>query len=110
VRNLHHNLILDEDQQNELAAAMKGAARKFGNDMFKSLPAGFRAVAKPGLDLALEHLTYAQKQRVIGLVQTQAGHKLKEFEAEGTPLSGGGQGADGPDNVEAYREAFERST
>jgi hypothetical protein len=99
VRNLHHNLILDEDQQNELVAAMEGAARKFGHDVFKSMSTGFRAVAKPGLDLALEHLTHVQKQRVNGLIQTQAGHKLMEFEVKGTRFSGCAQGADGPKNV-----------
>jgi len=61
---------------------MRGAARKFGNDMIKSMPAGFRAMAKPGLDLALEHLTDAQQLEVIGRVQTQAARKLQEFEAE----------------------------
>lgn len=100
IRTLHHNLDLDEDQQNELVSAMKGAARKFGNERVKSMPAGFRAMAKPGLDLALEHITYAQQQRVVALVQTQAAYKLKEFETEGTPSSVGAQKVDGLKNVE----------
>ncbi|KAF9729661.1 hypothetical protein PMIN06_011340 [Paraphaeosphaeria minitans] len=98
MRTLHHNLILDEDQQNELVAAVKGAARKWGNDIVKSMPAGFRAMAKSGLDLALEHLTYGQQQRVVALVQMQAGNKLKEFEAEGTPSSDA-QAVNGLENV-----------
>ncbi|KAK7181999.1 hypothetical protein PSPO01_11962 [Paraphaeosphaeria sporulosa] len=100
VRTLHHNLGLDEDQQTELVAAMKGAARKWGNDIVKSMPAGFKTVAKPGLDLALEYLTYAQQQRVVALVQMQAGNKLKEFEAEGTPSSVDAQGVGGPENAD----------
>ena len=37
--------------------------------MIKSMPTGFRAMAKPGLDLTLEHLTDAQQVEVIGHVR-----------------------------------------
>ncbi|KAJ4349686.1 uncharacterized protein N0V89_008303 [Didymosphaeria variabile] len=110
VGTLHHNLTLDEDQQSELVFTMRGAARKFGNNMFKAMPAGFRAMAKSGLDLALEHLTYAQQQQVVALVQTQAGIKLKEFEAEANFAYVGPQHNLGPDTMEPFRESFQRST
>ncbi|KAL1610547.1 hypothetical protein SLS60_002216 [Paraconiothyrium brasiliense] len=108
--NLHHNLTLDEDQQSELLAVMKGAVRKFGNDLFKAMPTGFRAMAKPGLDLALEHLTYAQQQQVVALVQTQAGNKLREFEGEADLAYAGPQHNLGPESRDPSRESFERST
>ncbi|KAF1976943.1 hypothetical protein BU23DRAFT_551370 [Bimuria novae-zelandiae CBS 107.79] len=79
---LHYNLPLDEDQKAELISAMKGVARKFGNDMFSKMASGFQAMAKPGLDMALGYLTEREKLAVVALVQTQAAKKLKEFEEE----------------------------
>lgn len=84
---------------------MKGAARKWGNGMVKSLPAGFRTMAKAGLDLALEHLTYAQQQWAVALIQTQAGNKLQEFEAEGTPFKVGAQRVHSLQNMDEIQGA-----
>lgn len=108
MRNLHHNLALDDDQQNELLSTMKGAARRFGNDMVKSMPAAFRAMSKPGLDLALEHLTDAQQGGVMGIIHSEAAKKLMEFEAEMAVLAVDRR--DRPADVHASREDFPRSS
>lgn len=61
---------------------MRHAARMFGNDLFSKMAPGFKALAKPGLDLALDYVNDSERLAAVAAVQKQAAHKLREFEEE----------------------------
>ena len=49
---------------------------------------GFKAMAKPGLDLALVYVNESERLAAVAAVQKQAASKLREFEEEIGRLAG----------------------